>query len=109
MAETATLQNAVARIFSDKLMVHVSDPDTDLVEAGLLDSLMFVDLLLHLERDLNVAVTLETLDLDHFRSIRRIVAFIAASDRQAETICPEPESVPSRPLPAGPAESPSIA
>jgi acyl carrier protein len=109
MAETATLQSAVARIFSEKLMVHVPDPDTDLVEAGLLDSLMFVDLLLHLERDLNVSVALETLDLDHFRSIKRIVEFIAASDPAGATVRPEPEPVPSHPLSVGPAQSPSIA
>src|SRR5262245_31833114 len=109
MAETATLQIAVARIFSEKLMVHVPDPETDLVEAGLLDSLMFVDLLMHLEHDFKVAVRLETLDLDHFRSIRGIVDFIASSDRQSDVIRSESESVPARPLPAGPAESRSIA
>ena len=109
MADTATLQNAIDRIFSEKLMVHVPDPETDLVEAGLLDSLMFVDLLLHLERDLNVSVALETLDLDHFRSIRRIVEFVAAFQPPGGAVRPEPESIPSTSLPASPAQSPSIA
>lgn len=108
MADTAKLQDTIAKIFSEKLLIEVSEPDVDLIEAGLLDSLMFVNLLVHLERDLEVIVTLETLDLDHFRSINRIVAFVAAAEQEAGTARAEPTSTPARSLAAGVTERPLI-
>ena len=76
MVDTSGLRDQVAKILSETLKIDVQDPETDMIEAGLLDSLMFVDLLLHLERTFNIAFTLETLDLDHFHSIRTIVEYI---------------------------------
>jgi acyl carrier protein len=101
MADTDTLQSTITRIFVEKLLVEVQDPETDLIEAGLLDSLMFVDLLLHLERELQVAVTLDTLELDNFRSVRRIVEFIRASRSAAGGAAPDPAPIQTLPLAAG--------
>ena len=79
IAETAKLEVDVAKMLSEKLQVDLQDPETDLIEAGLLDSLMFVDLLLNLERNFGIVITLENLELDHFRSIRRIAEFLGAA------------------------------
>jgi acyl carrier protein len=39
--------------------------------------MVFVDLLLHLEREFGVTVALEDIEFDHFRSIERIAEFVA--------------------------------
>jgi acyl carrier protein len=64
-------------IFSEKLKVVVPSRDTDLLAEGILDSILFVDLLLTLEQDFGITILIDELDLEHFQSIRRIADFIA--------------------------------
>ena len=44
---------------------------------GVLDSLAFVDLLLHLEREFAIAITPEDVDVERFQSIAKIARFVA--------------------------------
>jgi acyl carrier protein len=74
-AETST-EDRILCIFRDALNVEVPSRDTDLFEAGALDSLAFVELLVHLEREFGRPIPIEDLDISDFRSIRRIVAFL---------------------------------
>jgi D-alanine--poly(phosphoribitol) ligase subunit 2 len=67
------------KLFADKLHVEVPSPDVDLVEIGVLDSLGFVTLLMHLEEDFGVAVPIGDLDVEKFRSVARITGYL--SDR----------------------------
>jgi methoxymalonate biosynthesis acyl carrier protein len=62
--------------------------DTDLFETAVLDSMVFVDLLLHLEREFGVTVALEDIEFDHFRSIERIAEFVANRVAWAEDTAP---------------------
>ena len=71
------LHDRLARIFSTALHVEVPSADTDLFEAGLLDSLAFVELLLQLEQEFGVTTAMDDLDADNFRSIGRIAEFVA--------------------------------
>ena len=69
----------VARImtlFRDRLAVAVTDPDLDLIEVGLLDSLMLVDLLTLLEEEYEITIDLSDLDIDNFRSPVTIARFL---------------------------------
>src|SRR5207302_1753638 len=50
--------------------------DTDLLETGLLDSLLIVDLLLHIERELGRTLPMETLELEDFRTLVTIARCI---------------------------------
>ena len=82
MTDSGDLKRHIRAIFVEKLNVEVSADDANLLEAGLLDSLAFVDLLLHLEQDLGVKVSVQDLDIGDFSSIDRIAGFVAArSDR----------------------------
>lgn len=72
------LSDRIAAIFSDKLHIEVASSETDLMQSGLLDSLALVELLFHLEQELGIKITLESLELENFRSIARIAEFIAA-------------------------------
>jgi acyl carrier protein len=75
---TMTLQDRILAIFSGSLHVEPPAADVDLFEAGVLDSLAFVELLAALERELGVHTALDDLEIDNFRSLARIEAFIAA-------------------------------
>jgi acyl carrier protein len=65
-------------LFSEKLMIEVPAPGTDLIESGLLDSLHLVELLLHIEGTLGCRIPIDEIDLDDLRSIERIARLIAA-------------------------------
>lgn len=73
------LVQRIGVLFADVLHVDVPSPDTDLMAAGLLDSLGLVELLLQLEEAFGVEITLDTLDVEHFRSLQTIAAFMVAA------------------------------
>ena len=73
-----TLPDRIARLFGDVLHIEAPGVDTDLFDAGVLDSLAFVELLLGLEREFGVCVSVDDLEIDHFRSIARIAVFVGS-------------------------------
>jgi D-alanine--poly(phosphoribitol) ligase subunit 2 len=64
------------RTFVEVLNMVIPSPDTDLIETGRLDSLALVELLFELEQQFKVDIALEDLDIETFRSVRRIAEFI---------------------------------
>ena len=78
MNELAEICQQLFTLFA-LLNLAVPSEDTDLFETGLLDSLTFVELLVRVEEQMGVTVTLENLEPDNFRSIRRIASFVLAS------------------------------
>src|SRR5258706_7163410 len=84
MPEATALDTQLSRIFQEQLNLVVPSADTDLFEAGPLDSLAFVKLLVHVEDEFGIHVSLEDLELNNFRSIARIAKFI--SDRQGAKV-----------------------
>jgi acyl carrier protein len=65
-------------------MRDVPAVDADVFESGVLDSLAFVDLLAALEREFGIAIALDDLEIDHFRSVARIADFVAARQGAAD-------------------------
>ena len=80
-AADALLHEQLTKLFREKLHLDVPSPNTDLIDTGLLDSLQFVQLVLHLEEDFGRQIALESLDIDHFRSIGNIADFLANGHR----------------------------
>jgi len=72
----AGLRRRLQDLLLERLHIEVDDPATDLLEVGLIDSLVFVDLLLLLESECGVRVSVEELEIEDFRSIDTIAAFI---------------------------------
>lgn len=72
MTIDARLERQLQALFREKLHVEVPSAETDLLDTGLLDSLLIVDLLLHLERELECSFSLEELELDDFRTLTTI-------------------------------------
>lgn len=77
MSEHAVLEGHIVKVFAEKLNLVVPAADTDLFTTGALDSLSFVKLLVQLEREYGVHVSLKDLELDNFRSIKKIAEFIS--------------------------------
>ena len=59
MNESNGMVRKVQALFLSKLHIEVPSPETDLFEEGLLDSLRLVDVLLHIEQEFSVEVSLE--------------------------------------------------
>jgi len=79
-ADGTPLQDLVLRLLTDRLNLQVASPETDLLEAGLLDSLTFVQLLVHIEQEFGVTVSPGDLDIENFRSVSEIARFVATCE-----------------------------
>lgn len=77
------VESRVHRIFRDGLELDV-EVDTDVIGAGLLDSLAFVQLLVSLEEEFGLVVDLAEMELEDFSSVARIARLVAASGDAAE-------------------------
>ena len=76
----AELSPKVREIFADTLNIDVPSDETDLIEAGYIDSLALVELLFAIEREFSVSVPLDELEIDDFRNVRSISELIAAAN-----------------------------
>jgi D-alanine--poly(phosphoribitol) ligase subunit 2 len=72
-----SLDDRIAALFPARLNVERPDRDADLFDLGVLDSLAFVQLLVALEEEFGVTLALDDIDVDNFRSIGKIAAFVA--------------------------------
>ena len=79
------LEERLAETLAEVLHVDVPSRETDLIRTGRLDSVGLVDLLLRLERTYGVRVEMEDLEVDQFRSLGTITAFVAARMESAST------------------------
>jgi acyl carrier protein len=66
----------VERILRTELHLGVEHRDLNLVDAGLLDSLTFMDLIVCVEREFGITIGLEALAIDAVSSVTRIVDFV---------------------------------
>lgn len=73
------LVETILAIFRDELNVEVGEPDLDVIESGLLDSLGLVALVVAIEHRCGVGIPFETLEVDDFRTVDSIARLV---DRQ---------------------------
>jgi len=66
----------VLRLFGDELLIDVGSATTDLIETGLLDSLALVELIAAIEQEFQVDLALDALEIDAFRTVESIAAFV---------------------------------
>ena len=69
--------SGVAELFQQQLNINIPSKETDLIDEGLLDSLMLVELIMHLERKYEITVAFEDIDLENFKNINAIEKFVA--------------------------------
>jgi acyl carrier protein len=82
MGNAATVEARIAHILSTYHHLDISSVEMDLFEAGAIDSLAFVEFLLHLEQEFGMRVPVEDLEIDHFRTIRRIAQYVITRNGQ---------------------------
>jgi len=66
----------ITAIFRERLKLDVPSPQTDLLQAGLMDSLTFVELLVHLEQEFGLTISIQNLEVENVRSLARIADFV---------------------------------
>ncbi|MFC5063791.1 acyl carrier protein [Actinomycetospora atypica] len=71
------LRDRVAEVVSDRAGIDVPDAETDLLEAGLIDSLALVTLIVALEETFAVQLPLDDFDIERFRSVDAMATFLA--------------------------------
>ena len=79
MIATGDLPQRIRAIFTDRLHLEAPGTDVDLFEAGVLDSLALVDLIVELEKDFGFRLPLGQLNIDDFRSFASIAQFVERS------------------------------
>lgn len=79
MAGDPGVSERVQRLFLETLNVQVPSEEADLIESGVIDSLALVELLFAIEREFDVSLPLDDLDIDNFRSVNRISDVIEAA------------------------------
>jgi acyl carrier protein len=65
-------------VIRDALGVEAPTPETDLIESGLLDSLALVSLITEIEREFGFELPLDGFDIESFRSVERMAAYVDA-------------------------------
>jgi acyl carrier protein len=83
MADTTTPELQILSLVTDDMQLPVPDVATDLIDEGILDSLVFVDLIARLEETFGFEIDLSELEIDEFRSVRQIAVYVQA---QAGTV-----------------------
>jgi len=78
MLPDPNLAHEIQALLSEKLLVNVESPATDLLATAILDSLTVVQLLTHLEEHFQFKVMMEELDIEDLRSIHSIARLVAA-------------------------------
>jgi len=80
MMDRVSVCSRISNIFCKELQIEPPADDANLVETGVLDSLMFVSLLLHVEQDFGVKINLEELEIENFNSVAKIANFVLAAN-----------------------------
>lgn len=73
------LEQQIIDIFRDRFETPLASHEVDLLEAGLVDSVKIVELVLALEQRFGVQLPFEELEIDDFRTVPRLAERIARS------------------------------
>jgi acyl carrier protein len=76
MNQHTTTHSKLIAIFTEKLNLETPKPGMDLLATNYIDSLGMVDLILNLEEQFGLRISLETLDLEVFRTLDSISRFV---------------------------------
>jgi acyl carrier protein len=87
MPDANRLHDRIAGLFAGALKIEVPAVHTDLFELGVLDSLAFVELLLHLEREFGITASIDDLTVENFRTIAHIAAFVQTRADGSDSVC----------------------
>jgi acyl carrier protein len=67
---------AIATFLRERFGVEPGSPDANLIEDGILDSMMFVDLVMFIEERFGVVAAIEDLEIDNFATVAGMARFV---------------------------------
>jgi acyl carrier protein len=79
----ANIKQSLTRFFLDQFNVELSSTSENLIEAGILDSLMLIEVVMFMETEFSVTTELDDLEMENFLTIDNIARFVA--ERQPST------------------------
>jgi acyl carrier protein len=78
--------HAITAFLCERFGVDPPSAEANLIEAGILDSMMFVDLVVFIEERFGVVAALEDLEIDNFATVAGMARFVTergGADRPA--------------------------
>ena len=79
MRDDTNIRQRVSTIVAEELQIDPPELEENLIEEGLIDSMLFVSLLTRLEEEFGLTITLESIDVENFSSVAKITDFVVAS------------------------------
>ena len=70
------LEQQILQIFADVIFIEIPATDLNLIEEGLLDSLVFVDLIMSLQERFQIELSIADLEFEQFQSVSHIAAYL---------------------------------
>jgi acyl carrier protein len=80
------VRERVEGLLLERLHVEIQDPNEDLFDVGVIDSLALVELLLAFESEFGVLTTADDLDIESFRSVGRMTAYVMERTADGGTV-----------------------
>jgi acyl carrier protein len=82
MKDFTSICERLQAIFYEELQIDPPAVSDELIDAGVLDSMMFVSLLMHLEEEFNVTVAIQDVEIADFSTIEKIARMVTVTDNQ---------------------------
>ena len=79
----------ITRFIRETLLVEVASPEDDLLATGVLDSLTLIQLLVHLEEQFSLKISLDELEIDDLRSVNSITRLVQSRHHAAHAVTAE--------------------
>lgn len=76
MGTDCSIETVVSDYILENINVSQLDHDVDIFEEGLANSLFAIELMTFLEKAFNIKVTMDDLDMNNFKSVNCITAFV---------------------------------
>ena len=76
MIET-DIKTSLTQFFRDQFKVELSSTSEDLIDAGVLDSLMLIEVVMFMETEFSVTTELDDLEMENFLTIDNMARFVA--------------------------------
>ncbi len=76
MEKKSVTSDQIARLLTERIHIEAPSADTDLMGAGLLDSLSLVELMTSLEEQFDIRISFDEIEIDNFSSVTRIVEYV---------------------------------
>ncbi|HXF82636.1 MAG TPA: acyl carrier protein [bacterium] len=76
MQQNGNLVRQIQELLAARFHAGSVDPEVDLLDSGLVDSVSLVELVMELERRFGIHLPFEELQIDDFRNVRRIADLV---------------------------------